>query len=305
MTRLFCCLLFLLTSCASTPQTSEGPVDVDSCVKTTDDLICTTRLGASQRVVVARGAGRVWVVQVDALSLKEGAAAALIERKHREDELIYNNPGHAFFEEVQDTYQGNAQTFLKDKAVEAQYAGSFWQRLSATLAQVRTAGAIDANQWLEADPLIGTAGNGPAFVFEGWPGLSGNAPGSWTSRIAAAHDADWSLGRYLNQGPLAMYLAPASVGGTAPEIYTDALGLAGLGRVTCDPTQSTSCESYEFSATGLGGPYARPLQHHPDWRIEDQTIDGIPQTVCTTVEQQTWCWCLTSDDLLSGACPAA
>lgn len=299
--HLFCLLLLCTTlGCTNygTPLFTPPIVSEDACTKTKTDLICHTQVTPSLHVVIARGLKRVWVIKINTLAMPADAGERLVMAKHSEDQTIYTK--NKFAEEVSTKYNNDVRAFLNGKAKAANYSGSFWQRLSAIMAQSRTRGAIGAEQWLAADPLIGTAGNGPEFVFEGVPGLSGNTPGSWTARIAAAHDADWSLGRYLNVGPLAKYLATPSAGGKAPASYDASLGLAGLGNVTCVPGKD--CAWYKFNPMAVGGPYARPLQHHPDWQIIDMEAEKGSQSACITHQKKAYCWCLHTSKLTADPC---
>lgn len=292
-----------MTSCATTtPPAITHDKEAHECARTAEDIICTAIIDEQTSVVIAYGLERLWTVKLTTLKLPQGAAGTLIERKRAEDHIIYNDTAHHLSAIVSSVHQGDAAAFLVAAAEKEGYQGSFWQRLSATLASARTRGALSAAQWIEADPLIGTAGNGPTFVFKGVPGLDGASPGSWTSRIAAAHDADWSLGRYLNVGPLSTYLAPTDIGGEAPQRYTDTLGLAGLGDVLCNP--GAICDWYIFNPSGLGGPYARPFMHHPDWRIIDEDIKRMPTSACIEHKDRQWCWCLSKDTMTADACDA-
>lgn len=293
----------MFVGCATTPRAEQTSNQGLRCQRDQQDIICAAPIDETTSVVIAYGLERLWTIKLTTLALPQGSAQTLIARKRDEDQRIYNDPARASAAIIAAKHKGSAADFLKQAAIDEGYQGSFWQRLSATLASERTRGELTSEQWLEADPLLGTAGNGPDFVFKGVPGLDGAAPGSWTSRIAAAHDADWSLGRYLNIGPLALYLAPKRIGGEAPAEYQDTLGLAGLGNVLCSPGKT--CDWYVFNPSGLGGPYARPFMHHPDWRIIDEDIEQLPATACVEHEGKQWCWCLAQSSMAAGACPSS
>lgn len=89
------------------------------------------------------------------------------------------------------------------------YLGSPAHRAWAAAAELRSGGCVPASWWTAADPFGGTAGNGPKILpFGRWP--------SPLARVAFAHDADWTLGRYFGVGPLAPLrdqpYQPASMG---------------------------------------------------------------------------------------------
>ncbi|WIG94871.1 hypothetical protein [Myxococcus sp. SDU36] len=75
------------------------------------------------------------------------------------------------------------------------YYGSPSHQAWAEAASARTGGQIPASWWMEFDPFGGTAGNGPHIL----PGGEYPSP---ISKIAMAHDTDWSLGRHFGVGPL-------------------------------------------------------------------------------------------------------
>ncbi|WP_426756903.1 hypothetical protein [Myxococcus sp. Y35] len=75
------------------------------------------------------------------------------------------------------------------------YYGSPAHVAWAEAASARTGGQIPASWWMEFDPFGGTAGNGPNIL----PGGEYPSP---ISKIAMAHDTDWSLGRHFGVGPL-------------------------------------------------------------------------------------------------------
>lgn len=99
---------------------------------------------------------------------------------------------------------GTGTAGLRDKAEDAGYYRSPAHLAWADAAEARTGGRIPAEWWVRNDPFGGTAGNGPNVL------PSGTYPGV-TSRIAMAHDTDWTLGRHFNAGPMdALYTSKAS-----------------------------------------------------------------------------------------------
>lgn len=99
---------------------------------------------------------------------------------------------------------GTGTAGLRDKAVDAGYFRSPAHLAWADAAEARTGGRIPAEWWIRNDPFGGTAGNGPDVKPGGiYPGV--------ISRIAFAHDTDWTLGRHFKAGPLsALYTSKAS-----------------------------------------------------------------------------------------------
>lgn len=85
---------------------------------------------------------------------------------------------------------------LREMAVDAGYYGSPPHVAWAQAAEARTAGKVPAEFWMRFDPFGGTAGNGPNIL------PTGEHPGV-LSKIAMAHDTDWSIGRYFGFGPMA------------------------------------------------------------------------------------------------------
>lgn len=84
---------------------------------------------------------------------------------------------------------------LQAMAESAGYFGSMAHNAWAAAAQARSGGVLFADWWQRFDPFGGTAGNGPDVLPQGqYPGV--------LSRIAMAHDTDWSLGRYFGKGPM-------------------------------------------------------------------------------------------------------
>jgi hypothetical protein len=84
---------------------------------------------------------------------------------------------------------------MVEKSRELGYYGSGAHQAWAEAASARTGGRVSAEYWMKFDPLGGTNGNGPNIE------LGGIYPHP-LSKIAMAHDTDWSLGRYFNAGPL-------------------------------------------------------------------------------------------------------
>jgi hypothetical protein len=84
---------------------------------------------------------------------------------------------------------------MVEKSRELGYYGSGAHQAWAEAASARTGGRVSAEYWMRFDPLGGTNGNGPNIE------LGGIYPHP-LSKIAMAHDTDWSLGRYFNAGPL-------------------------------------------------------------------------------------------------------
>jgi len=100
--------------------------------------------------------------------------------------------------DIQATLDANPELtglVLKEMAITDGYFESAPHIAWAEAAEQRTGGAIPAEWWIENDPFGGTAGNGPDIVpFGEYPGAN--------SKIAMAHDTDWTLGRYFGAGPL-------------------------------------------------------------------------------------------------------
>ena len=85
---------------------------------------------------------------------------------------------------------------LREMAKDEGYFNSMAHVAWSKAAEARTAGKISAAWWRNFDPYGGTAGNGPGIM------LTGKHPGV-LSKIAMAHDTDWSIGRHFGFGPLA------------------------------------------------------------------------------------------------------
>lgn len=115
----------------------------------------------------------------------EAELARAAAEKRAEDKLAYG----AIFEA-----RGVAD--MRELASKDGYLGSESHRAWAAGAEARSGGCVPASWWMDADPFGGTAGNGPKILpFGRWP--------SPLARVAFAHDADWTLGRYFGVGPLA------------------------------------------------------------------------------------------------------
>ena len=84
---------------------------------------------------------------------------------------------------------------LRALSDEQKYYNSPAHKAWAKAAEARTGGKIPADWWIKNDPFGGTAGNGSAVILEGkYPGVF--------SKIAMAHETDWTLGRVFSAGPL-------------------------------------------------------------------------------------------------------
>ena len=131
----------------------------------------------------------------------------------------------------------NGYSSLSEWSRDIGYFGSEGHRLWAEAAEARTGGQVPAEWWMEFDPFGGSAGAGPDVIPQGfYPGTA--------SRIAMAHDTDWSLGRYFGAGPMeALRGAPGSA---------DALGMVGLGPAG-DSARFGNIDNY--------------TNGHPDWII--------------------------------------
>lgn len=110
-------------------------------------------------------------------------------QKNADDGLAYSN--------VERTDGGNVTgtADLRQLAHDQGYYGSEQHMVWATAASARTGGRIPPEFFLDFDPFGGTAGNGPNIE-------QGGNSGEPLSTISMAHDTDWSLGRYMNVGPL-------------------------------------------------------------------------------------------------------
>ena len=90
---------------------------------------------------------------------------------------------------------GKSTADLRTMAESAGYYASTAHNAWAMAAAARVGDVFPADWWQRFDPFGGTAGNGPEVLPEGkYPGI--------LSRIAMAHDTDWSLGRHFGAGPM-------------------------------------------------------------------------------------------------------
>ena len=148
---------------------------------------------------------RIDVRPVNDLVFPNGRTAALRDAmiaKERDDRVYAGAPLRAGYETIEDWSR------------EIGYYGSEGHELWARAAEARTGGQISADWWMRFDPFGGSAGAGPNVEPQGF------YPDTF-SRIAMAHDTDWSLGRYFGAGPMA---ALRGAFGAADE-----LGMVGLG----------------------------------------------------------------------------
>lgn len=155
------------------------------------------------------------------------------------DQLVSNRE-RAVREKTADDIRAYQQsTFvLQHRAEEAGYFRSTAHNAWAAAAAARTGGLLFAEWWQRFDPFGGTAGNGPQVLPQGrYPGLA--------SRVAMAHDTDWSLGRYFGVGPLSQLR-----GSRLPPLILGSVGLASASNIAVgmDPD-----EIYSFG--------------HPDWDV--------------------------------------
>lgn len=268
--------LFFPAGCAST--STRGPVQ-----EPTDCFfggsVCAAYIDGRTVVAGVEGETAFWLttVAVDLPRIESGRL--LLERKRNEDALLYRDPSHPFASKVADAYAGDVDEFLSKECDALGYSGTLWQRLSAVGGWARTGGRISPDVWIAADPLVGSAGNGPDIVLAGVPFVGGDVAGSMTANIAIAHDVDWSLGRYLGVGPLAPFLFAKRFGGEAPDVYSSDLGLAGLGAVECRPGETDGegvCAWYRFSPSATGGAYAQLFDAHPDWTVAEASVVTVP-----------------------------
>jgi hypothetical protein len=111
-------------------------------------------------------------------------------KKNADDGLAYGNLQRA-------GGQGNVRGTedLRQLAHDNGYYGSEQHMVWATAASARTGGRVPPEFFMDFDPFGGTAGNGPNVE-------QGGRAGEPMSTISMAHDTDWSLGRYMNVGPL-------------------------------------------------------------------------------------------------------
>ncbi len=84
---------------------------------------------------------------------------------------------------------------MVEKSKELGYYGTGAHQAWAEAASARTGGRASPEYMMKLDPLGGTNGNGPNIE-------KGGIYPHPLSKIAMAHDTDWSLGRYFNAGPL-------------------------------------------------------------------------------------------------------
>lgn len=133
---------------------------------------------------------------------------------------------------------GKSTAALQGMAEASGYFGSTAHNAWAAAAQARVGGVLFADWWKRLDPFGGTAGNGPDVLPQGqYPGV--------LSRIAMAHDTDWSLGRYFGKGPMRNLRGS----GLPPAV----LGLVGL-------------ERHANIAVGMN-PFETYTTGHGDWDV--------------------------------------
>jgi len=127
---------------------------------------------------------------------------------------------------------------IQAMAEAAGYFSSTAHDAWAAAAAARSGGLLYAEWWQRFDPFGGTAGNGPDVLLQGqYPGV--------LSRIAMAHDTDWSLGRYFGVGPMRNLRGS----GLPPAV----LGLVGLAR--------------EANVAVLMNPFELYTDGHHDWVV--------------------------------------
>lgn len=115
---------------------------------------------------------------------------------------------------------GKSTAELQAMAEASGYFGGPAHDAWAAAAAARVGGLLFADWWQRFDPFGGTAGNGPDVLPQGeYPGV--------LSRIAMAHDTDWSLGRYFGVGPMR-----ALRGSTLPPAVLGAVGLVGAANIS-------------------------------------------------------------------------
>jgi hypothetical protein len=128
------------------------------------------------------------------------------------------------------------------------YFGSPAHQAWAEAASARTGGQIPASWWMTFDPFGGTAGNGPHVIPTGeYPGIA--------SRIAMAHDTDWSLGRYFGAGPLKQLRGAPNAEDLGPLGLNPLLGgdLYIFGHADWDVTYSDTLQPGPGGGGGGGG----------------------------------------------------
>lgn len=134
---------------------------------------------------------------------------------------------------------GKSTVELQAMAESAGYFGGTAHDAWAAAAAARVGGLLSSDWWQRFDPFGGTAGNGPDVLPQGeYPGV--------LSRIAMAHDTDWSLGRYFGVGPMRRLR-----GSNLPPAV---LGLVGL-------------ESHANLAVGMS-PLVTYTTGHGDWIVQ-------------------------------------
>lgn len=275
--------LFGSIGCASTAQPIKAQTP-QTCFF--GGSVCAADIDGRMVVVGVEGDTAYWLTTRAIALQKPLAAEQLLERKRDEDAVLYRAAANPFAAKVEREYAGDVEKFLAAECESIGYSGSLWQRLSAVGGWARTGGRIEPHIWIAADPLVGSAGNGPDIVLAGMPFVGGDVAGSMTANIAIAHDVDWSLGRYLGVGPLAPFLFAQRFGGEAPDAYSADLGLAGLGSIECRPGEKADtddvCTWYRFSSSATGGAYAQLFGEHPDWTIAEASVvtDGGRTRVC-------------------------